>query len=134
MAAGVNDTFRQVGVAVGTAAWGAVFLARGSSKVSSLLAGTHPARGAQPRHLLEALTGGQFPAVTRAVPPDARQAVVHATHQGFLAGLNSILVIGGIVAFVGAALALWLVREREIERDRPDAVPAPSEAVEYLAA
>ena len=27
MAAGINDTFRQVGVAVGVAAWGAIFLA-----------------------------------------------------------------------------------------------------------
>ena len=35
------------------------------------------------------------------------------------------LLIGGIVAVVGAVLALWLVREREIERDEaPSAVPA----------
>ena len=26
MAAGINDTFRQVGIAVGIAAWGALFL------------------------------------------------------------------------------------------------------------
>src|SRR5262249_41819217 len=32
MAAGINDTFRQVGVAVGVAAWGAIFLGRGSSR------------------------------------------------------------------------------------------------------
>ena len=30
MAAGINDTFRQVGVAVGVAVWGAVFLGRGA--------------------------------------------------------------------------------------------------------
>src|ERR687896_228520 len=29
MAAGINDTFRQVGIAVGIAAWGAIFLGRG---------------------------------------------------------------------------------------------------------
>ena len=33
MAAGINDTFRQVGVAVGIAAWGAIFLGAGASKV-----------------------------------------------------------------------------------------------------
>ena len=32
MAAGINDTFRQVGVAVGVAVWGAVFLGRGAAR------------------------------------------------------------------------------------------------------
>jgi hypothetical protein len=58
-----------------------------------------------------------------ALPHGSRAAVVSATRSGFLAGLNEILLIGGIVALAGAALALWLVREREIEREAP-AVPA----------
>src|SRR5215208_1485900 len=33
MAAGINDTFRQVGIAVGIAAWGAIFLGAGAAKV-----------------------------------------------------------------------------------------------------
>src|SRR4051794_22473625 len=45
MAAGINDTFRQVGVAVGIAAWGAVFLGRGASKISELAAGTPAGSG-----------------------------------------------------------------------------------------
>ena len=49
-------------------------------------------------------------------------------------GFEAILVIGAIVAFVGAALALWLVREREIERERPAPVPTPQEALEPSAA
>ena len=32
MAAGINDTFRQVGVAVGIAVWGAIFVGEGASK------------------------------------------------------------------------------------------------------
>lgn len=138
MAAGVNDTFRQVGVAVGTAAWGAIFLARGSGKVATVLAGTPGATGGRPRQLIEALTGGHLAAATQAIPHGARELAVHATHQGFLTGLNSILLIGAAVAFVGAALALWLVREHEIERDTsveaaPEHVQA-DEVVEPLAA
>jgi predicted MFS family arabinose efflux permease len=79
MAAGINDTFRQVGIAVGVAAWGAVFLVEG------------------------------------------------ATRAGFLSGLNTILLIGAVVAFAGAALALWLVREREIEREQPGIVSTEQE-------
>ena len=36
MAAGINDTFRQVAIAVGVAAWGAIFLARGADKIAAL--------------------------------------------------------------------------------------------------
>jgi EmrB/QacA subfamily drug resistance transporter len=134
MAAGVNDTFRQVGVAVGTAAWGAVFLARGSDKVATLLAGTRGATGGRPRQLVEALTAGHLTAATRAIPHGARELAMAATHQGFLSGLNAILVIGGAVAFLGAVMALWLVREHEIEREEPaDVAPESGELVEYLA-
>jgi Na+/melibiose symporter-like transporter len=133
MAAGVNDTFRQVGVAVGTAAWGAIFLARGSGKVSTVLAGTPGAAGGRPRQLIEALTGGHLSAATRAIPHGARELAITATHQGFLTGLNAILVIGGVVAFVGAALALWLVREHEIERDaQAEIAPENSEDNELV--
>lgn len=130
MAAGVNDTFRQVGVAVGTAAWGAIFLARGSDRVAALASGTPVSTGERPRQLVEALTGGQLSAATRTMPHGARELAITATHQGFLTGLDAILVIGAAVAFVGAALALWLVREREIEREEPvDFVPEGDELV-----
>ena len=32
MASGINDTFRQVGIAIGIAAWGAIFLGRGAGE------------------------------------------------------------------------------------------------------
>jgi hypothetical protein len=36
-----------------------------------------------------------------------------------LAGMNDILMLGGILAFAGALAALWLVRERDIQRSEP---------------
>jgi hypothetical protein len=129
MAAGINDTFRQVGVAVGVAAWGAIFLGRGSSHIQSLVGGTPLAGHGRPRQLLEALTGGHLTAATGSLPPGARGLAIHATRDGFLTGLNAVLLIGGIVAVVGAVLALWLVREREIERDE---APSPARATGAL--
>ena len=39
--------------------------------------------------------------------------------------------LGALLSFVGAALALWFVREREIERERPEAAAVqPREALE----
>jgi hypothetical protein len=130
MAAGVNDTFRQVGVALGTALWGAIFLARGTSTVGTLLAGTPDGVEGRPRQLVESFSGGGLAAATHSLPIGARAAAVDATRQGFLSGLNLILTIGGFVAIGAAVLAFWLVREREI--DRGEEVEVVTEGREML--
>ena len=134
MAAGINDTFRQVGVAVGVAAWGAIFLARGADKIATVAAGTSAAGGSHPRGLLEAASDGQLGSALARLPHGAQALVASATRQGFLSGLNAILVIGAVVAFAGALLALWLVREQEIEREQPALIPAAAPALEAIAA
>jgi EmrB/QacA subfamily drug resistance transporter len=105
MAAGINNTFRQVGVSTGIAGWGAIFQARVESKATSLLTAT-------------------------GVPGSKAQAVAHtlATQQGggggggrgggiarvaqisFISALNDILMFAAIVAFAGAILGVLLVR------------------------
>ena len=42
--------------------------------------------------------------------------ILDAAREGFLSGMNEILMLGGILALAGAVAALWLVRERDIER------------------
>jgi EmrB/QacA subfamily drug resistance transporter len=116
MAAGINDTFRQVGVAVGIAVWGAIFVGRGADKVAELTAGTPAASGGRPRELVEAASSGNLDQALQAVPPSARHTVANAAREGFLSGLNDVLTLGAVVSFAGAVLALWLVRERDIER------------------
>ena len=125
MASGINDTFRQVGVAVGIAAWGAIFVGRGADKVGELAAGTPAAGGDRPRELVEAASSGNLDGALTAVPPQAQQTVANAAGEGMLAGLNDVLLLGALLSFAGAAFALWLVREDEIEREpleaeRPD--------------
>jgi EmrB/QacA subfamily drug resistance transporter len=117
MAAGINDTFRQVGVAVGIALWGAIFVSRGADEVRDVAAGTPAASGGRPRELVEAASSGSIDQALAALPPDARQAAATAASEGFLAGLNSVLMLGALLSFAGAVFALWLVREREIERE-----------------
>jgi EmrB/QacA subfamily drug resistance transporter len=126
MASGINDTFRQVGIAVGIAAWGALFLGRGASKVTELAAGTPAAAGDQPRQLIEAASSGNLGQALKAVPAGARGTVAHATREGFLAGMNEVLLLGALLAIIGAALALLLVREHDIEREAVDEEPEES--------
>jgi len=127
MATGINDTFRQVGVAVGIAAWGAVFLARGESKLTDLAAGTPAAAGERPRELIEATSSGNLERALEGVPASARETVETAAREGFLSGFNEILVLGGGLSFAGALLALWLVRQGDMRR------PDPETALEAMA-
>src|SRR5215204_2981650 len=136
MAAGINDTFRQVGVAVGIAVWGAVFVGRGADKVAELAAGTPAASGDHPRQLVEAASSGSLDQALSAFPQRTHETVSNAAGQGFLTGLNDVLTLGALLCFAGAVVALWLVREREIDREpleaegeaegeaRPEAVAA----------
>jgi EmrB/QacA subfamily drug resistance transporter len=130
MAAGINDTFRQVGIAVGTAVWGAIFVARGADKLTELAAGPPAATGDRPRELVEAASSGNLDQALAAIPPQSRQLVANAAGEGFLAGLNDVLTLGSLLCFAGAVLALWLVREHQIERQpmEPESEPEPERA------
>jgi EmrB/QacA subfamily drug resistance transporter len=125
MAAGINDTFRQVGIAVGIAAWGAIFLGRGAAKVEELAAGTPAATGERPRQLIEAASSGNLDTALGTVPPGTRGTVSNAAGEGFISGLNEIFALGGIFALLAAVATLWLVRERDIEREPKAEAPVP---------
>jgi EmrB/QacA subfamily drug resistance transporter len=133
MASGINDTFRQVGIAVGIASWGAIFLGRGAERVSEIAAGTPATVGERPRQLIEATSSGNLDQALVAVPDAARESIATAAREGFLSGINEILVLGAVLCFAGGLVALWLVREDEIEReavgeDAPPAEPEPARA------
>jgi EmrB/QacA subfamily drug resistance transporter len=122
MAAGISDTFRQVGVAVGIAVWGAILVGRGADKAGELV-GTPAVSGARPRELIEAASSGSLDQALAAVPPQAQQVVSNAAGAGFLAGLNHVLTLAALLSFAGALLALWLVREHEIQRHATEREP-----------
>jgi EmrB/QacA subfamily drug resistance transporter len=115
MAAGINDTFRQVGIAVGIAAWGAIFLGAGASKAQEV-AGSGLSHD-EARNLIEATSSGTLPQALSSAPAGTRDVTRSAAEQGFIHGLNEILLLGAILCFAGSVLALWLVRERDIERE-----------------
>jgi EmrB/QacA subfamily drug resistance transporter len=88
MASGINNTFRQVGIATGIAALGAIF-----------------------QHAIETRLAGAPPGLTRAVASGVVKTT--AARGAFIHGLNDILLIASFVAFAGAVLALALVRKRD---------------------
>ena len=119
MASGINNTFRQLGIATGVAALGAVFQSQISSKLSQLAPQA-------PGRFSDAVSSGGAQAAVQAAPPGSRAQLATAANQAFISAFNEILLVGAAVAIAGAALGFALVRSRDfvVERDgEPAAEP-----------
>jgi EmrB/QacA subfamily drug resistance transporter len=116
MASGINNTFRQVGIATGIAGLGAIFQHDVTRETTSALAVSragHEVLSAAHGKLGGALVSGDVASVARSLPPAARAALNHAYRLGFTSALTSILIIAAMVAIVGSAAAFALVRSRD---------------------
>ena len=100
--AGLVGAAALVGVSVGIAVWGAIFVAQGADKVSELTAGTPTSTGERPRQLVEAASSGNLDQALAGVPAGSRPGVTDAAREGFLAGFNDVLTIAALVAFAAA--------------------------------
>jgi EmrB/QacA subfamily drug resistance transporter len=101
LASGTNNTFRQVGIATGIAAYGALF----EHHIRSSL----HASGA----VVNAVASGRVPDLTSNVPRSVPHTAILAAHHAFISGLNELFVVGTCIAAIGAVLALALVRRRD---------------------
>jgi len=123
MGSGTNSTFRQVGIATGIAALGAIFTAEIRTQVTSRL---HAAHLGGTHAVATAISTGQTqPAIAHASGPTrpAITEITEITRASFIAGLNEIFLIAAIVAFVGAVAGLLLIRSRDFVA-QADAQPA----------
>jgi EmrB/QacA subfamily drug resistance transporter len=132
MASGINNTFRQVGIATGIAGLGAIFQHEITHKTTAALATSAPGRqviASAHGHLAGALVSGGVGQFSQSLPPPARAALAHAYRVGFTGAMTSILIVASSVALVGSVLAFALVRSR-------DFVPSeqPADALEAAGA
>jgi predicted MFS family arabinose efflux permease len=122
MASGINNTFRQVGIATGIAALGAIFQSQISSVLSTYVAGNVPVHP-----LAQAIASGAtptFPFNGHGPPSSIHSEMATVAHQAFISGLNTILLVAAIVLFVGAVLAFVLVRQQDFVESSAEAAPA----------
>ena len=141
MASGINNTFRQVGIATGIAGLGAIFQHEIPNKTHAALAastsGREVLRGSSPDKLKTALVSGEVQQIASKLPSDARAALGHAYRVGFTGAFSSILEIAAVVALVGCVLALALVRSSDFvastggapEGERSEGAREPAPAV-----
>jgi EmrB/QacA subfamily drug resistance transporter len=98
MASGINNAFRLSGVAIGVAALGAVLERRVSTSLASS-AHVHS----------KALAAAVSSAGTRAV--SGRPGLTHPAVVAFVSGLNTVLLVGCVILFLGALAAALLMRK-----------------------
>ena len=117
MASGANSTFRQIGIATGVAALGAIFASEVQTKtfaaLNTTVAGRLVVQRGGSRLGLALQAGGVRGALSSIPVPAARSALLDAYRIGFSSTLNELMVIGACVSFVGAVLAVGLVRQKD---------------------
>ena len=119
MASGINNTFRQVGIATGIAALGAIFQSSIRADLASKVPTGHVAQ------LSRAVASGATQQALAAVPRQARAATATAARSAFVNGLNEILLVAAFVALAGAVLAFVLVRRQDfVASGAPEAAAA----------
>ena len=112
MASGINNTFRQIGIATGIAALGAIF----QSRITSYLAASGKVPSGQVHRLAQAVSSGATGQVLQAVPPQARSQAATLAQSAFISGLNGILFVAAFVLFAGAILASYSCGARTSSR------------------
>jgi len=109
MASGINNTFRQVGIATGIAALGAIFQSRITSDIAA--SGNVPAGDVD--RFAQAVASGATQQALQAVPAQFRSQAATLADSAFISGLNTILLVSACILFAGAVFAFVLVRQRD---------------------
>jgi EmrB/QacA subfamily drug resistance transporter len=112
MASGINNTFRQVGIATGIAALGAIFQDR---IASHLAAAGVPARDVHP--VAQAIASGGTVGGPTGHPPSRFTPTLG--RAAFISGLNEIFLVAAFVLFAGAVLAFLLIRRKDFVASGP---------------
>jgi EmrB/QacA subfamily drug resistance transporter len=130
VATGINNTFRQIGIAVGIAVLGALFQGQVETRLDDRLA-TGPA-ALQPLagDLAGAVASGNTETALARAPEGTEGFLATASREAFVSGLNEILLVAAAVAFAGAVFSFLLVRSRDFRREADE----PLEVAERLAA
>jgi hypothetical protein len=120
VATGINNTFRQIGIAVGIAVLGALFQGQVETKLDATLAtGPAPLRPLA-GDLAEAVASGNTETALARAPEGTEGFLATASREAFVSGLNEILLVAAAVALAGAVLSFLLVRSRDFNRHEPE--------------
>ena len=112
VASGINETFQQVGVAIGIAGVGALFEHRvtsafTSSDVASQLGADKAEQAAS------GISAGTIDAVASSAGP-LQQQVLDAARSAFVTGFHDAMLLAAILGFIAAAIGFLLLRTQDL--------------------
>lgn len=116
----VNDTTRQVGGALGVAVIGSLFSSRYMPKMADVIAGSS---APVPPEMAEAIKGsiGGARSVADKVAEMGMQeqadALMESAKSAFVSGMHSAVLVGAIIAFIGALVALFFLPARAADEE-----------------
>jgi EmrB/QacA subfamily drug resistance transporter len=120
MASGVNNTFRQVGIATGIAALGSIF----TSVIQSRLIGAlPPSLAGSAGRIVTGVRQGSVGQLLASFPVTDRAAIGVALRSSFATALNDLLYVTAGIAVIGAVCAVVLIRRKDFQ---PSASPEPA--------
>ncbi len=120
MASGAVNTARQMGFALGVAAFGSVFAAQATATLRD--AGT-----ADPTGTARALSAGQAGQLIGTAPAPDRGAVADLLGTAYADALRDVFLAAGVAGIAGGLVVLWLVRAAApAEQSAPAARPEPA--------
>jgi EmrB/QacA subfamily drug resistance transporter len=121
MASGLNETFQNLGIAIGIAAGGALFQARVIATFTATSAGRH--LGAASHLVGKAIAAGNLGAAGhRATGP-----VAAAAQHAFSVGLRDAILLSAVVAVAGAIVSFGFIRTRDLHSSALSGFPAEEE-------
>ncbi|MGW7272434.1 MFS transporter [Streptomyces sp. NPDC054864] len=125
MASGIGETFQQVGIAIGIAAFGALFQNRVIHDLEeSAIAGQ---LGGRTEEFGEAVASGAGQEAVAALPGGAAERAADAVHAASVSGFEDTMIVCSVLVALGTLLVLLTVRKKDLHAsawgDRPTAVP-----------
>lgn len=112
MASGIGETFQQVGIAVGIAAFGALFQSRVTHALEeSALAGQ---LGGRTDEFGEAVASGAGREAVAALPGESAAQATDAVRAAFVGGFEDTMIVCSVVVAFGTLIALLFVRAKDL--------------------
>lgn len=125
-ASGINQTFRQIGIAVGIALYGSLFSARLESAMARAVRGK-PDLEPYTHDLTAAASHGTGRQTIDVLPAPIRVSAARALHEGVAAAMNDLLIVSGGIAIIGGLLAAVLIRPQDFVSQRPSSATAANQ-------
>jgi EmrB/QacA subfamily drug resistance transporter len=130
VASGINETFQQVGTAIGIAVIGALFQHQVTAAFAESSAGQALGPGAD--RAGEAISSGAIDQVAASAGPQA-DATLAAANEAFTIGFHDAMLLCAICAAVAAVIAVFMLRNKDLHSTALSLIPPDPEDFDAVA-